>query len=130
MPERHEPDTGEINYPYLFELMDRLGYAGWVGCEYFPAGRAEDGLGWAFRYGIAPRRTTLATGGERCDDEGPGHESAARNHRFWIARALRALAMTPAPRPGYRARSVLVATHTGLPGLLRLPLACPRTGAI
>jgi 2-dehydrotetronate isomerase len=65
VPERHEPDTGEINYPYLFELMDRLGYAGWVGCEYFPAGRAEDGLGWAYRYGIAPRPTTLATGGER-----------------------------------------------------------------
>jgi 2-dehydrotetronate isomerase len=65
VPERHEPDTGEINYPYLFDLMDRLGYAGWVGCEYFPAGRAEEGLGWAYRYGIAPRSTTLATGGER-----------------------------------------------------------------
>jgi hydroxypyruvate isomerase len=65
VPERHEPDTGEINYPYLFEVIDRLGYAGWVGCEYFPAARTEDGLGWAFRYGIAPRSTTLATGGER-----------------------------------------------------------------
>jgi 2-dehydrotetronate isomerase len=65
VPERHEPDTGEINYPYLFDLMDRLGYAGWVGCEYFPVGKAEDGLGWAFRYGVAPKRTTLATGGER-----------------------------------------------------------------
>ena len=39
VPERHEPDVGEVNYPYLFELMDRLGYTGWVGCEYFPAGR-------------------------------------------------------------------------------------------
>ena len=47
VPERHEPDIGEINYPYLFDLMDRLGYAGWVGCEYFPAARTEDGLGWA-----------------------------------------------------------------------------------
>jgi hydroxypyruvate isomerase len=65
VPERHEPDVGEINHPYLFELMDRLGYAGWVGCEYFPAGRTEDGLGWALRYGIAPKGTTLATGGER-----------------------------------------------------------------
>jgi hydroxypyruvate isomerase len=65
VPERHEPDTGEINYPYLFDLMDRLGYAGWVGCEYFPAASAEEGLGWAYRYGIAPRSTTLATGGER-----------------------------------------------------------------
>jgi hydroxypyruvate isomerase len=65
VPERHEPDVGEINYPYLFDLMDRLGYAGWVGCEYFPAGGTEEGLGWAYRYGIAPRSTTLATGGER-----------------------------------------------------------------
>jgi 2-dehydrotetronate isomerase len=65
VPERHEPDVGEINYPYLFELMDRLGYAGWVGCEYFPAGKTEDGLGWAYRYGITPKGTTLATGGER-----------------------------------------------------------------
>ena len=65
VPERHEPDIGEINYPYLFDLIDRLGYAGWVGCEYFPAGSAEAGLGWAYRYGIAPKSTTLATGGER-----------------------------------------------------------------
>jgi 2-dehydrotetronate isomerase len=65
VPERHEPDVGEINYPYLFDLMDRLGYAGWVGCEYFPAGGTEEGLGWAYRYGIAPRSTILATGGER-----------------------------------------------------------------
>lgn len=65
VPERHEPDTGEVNYPYLFELLDRLGYSGWVGCEYFPAGVTEDGLGWAYRYGIAPKATLLATGGER-----------------------------------------------------------------
>ena len=65
VPERHEPDVGEVNYPYLFDLVDRLGYAGWVGCEYFPAGGAEEGLGWAYCYGIAPRSTTLATGGER-----------------------------------------------------------------
>ena len=35
-PGRHEPGTGEIHYPYLFELIDRLGYTGWVGCEYKP----------------------------------------------------------------------------------------------
>jgi hydroxypyruvate isomerase len=46
VPERHEPDIGEINYPYLFDLLDTLGYAGWVGCEYQPKGRTEDGLGW------------------------------------------------------------------------------------
>jgi hydroxypyruvate isomerase len=65
VPGRHEPDVGEINYPYLFDLLDRLGYRGWVGCEYVAAGRTEDGLGWALRYGIAPAVTHLATGGER-----------------------------------------------------------------
>jgi hydroxypyruvate isomerase len=65
VPERHEPDRGEINYPYLFAELDRLGYAGWVGCEYFPAGSTEEGLGWAIRHGIAPKGIQLATGGER-----------------------------------------------------------------
>ena len=46
VPERHEPDRGEVNYPYLFRLLDELGYDGWIGCEYRPAGRTEDGLGW------------------------------------------------------------------------------------
>jgi hydroxypyruvate isomerase len=65
VPERHEPDTGEVNYSYIFELLDRRGYSGWVGCEYFPAGGTEAGLGWGFRHGIAPKATLLATGGER-----------------------------------------------------------------
>ncbi|HEY5790889.1 MAG TPA: 2-oxo-tetronate isomerase [Gammaproteobacteria bacterium] len=46
VPERHEPGSGEINYAHLFRTLDRLGYAGWVGCEYRPAGTAEAGLGW------------------------------------------------------------------------------------
>jgi hydroxypyruvate isomerase len=45
-PGRHEPGTGEIHYPYLFDLLDRLGYAGWVGCEYQPLNGTEAGLGW------------------------------------------------------------------------------------
>jgi len=65
VPERHEPDRGEVHYPYLFDLLDRRGYGGWVGCEYFPAAATEDGLGWAIRYGIAPQAIQLATGGER-----------------------------------------------------------------
>jgi hydroxypyruvate isomerase len=52
VPGRHEPDVGEINYPYLFDLLDELGYDGWVGCEYRPRGKTLDGLGWARRYGI------------------------------------------------------------------------------
>ena len=51
VPERHEPDVGEINYTYLFKLLDSLGYDGWIGCEYRPARGAaahatSDGLGW------------------------------------------------------------------------------------
>ena len=45
-PGRHEPGTGEINYPFLLSLLDRLGYAGWVGCEYKPLTTTEAGLGW------------------------------------------------------------------------------------
>lgn len=46
VPERHEPDLGEINYPYLLQLIDTLGYDGWIGCEYIPTGKTSDGLGW------------------------------------------------------------------------------------
>ncbi|MEO8012558.1 MAG: 2-oxo-tetronate isomerase [Polaromonas sp.] len=51
VPERHEPDIGELNYPYLFSVLDELGYMGWVGCEYRPqagtqAGGTSAGLGW------------------------------------------------------------------------------------
>jgi hydroxypyruvate isomerase len=46
VPQRHEPDIGEINYPYLFGLMDELGYDGWVGCEYRPKAGTSAGLGW------------------------------------------------------------------------------------
>ena len=49
-PGRNEPGTGEINYEYLFKLLDRLGYQGWVGCEYKPAGKTQDGLSWISKY--------------------------------------------------------------------------------
>jgi len=55
VPSRHEPDEGEVNYPEIFALLDRLGYQGWVGCEYRPRGRTEDGLRWASGYGVVPR---------------------------------------------------------------------------
>ena len=45
-PGRHEPGTGEINYPFLFAHLDRIGYQGWIGCEYKPATSTEAGLGW------------------------------------------------------------------------------------
>ncbi|HEY5167620.1 MAG TPA: TIM barrel protein [Pseudolabrys sp.] len=56
VPSRHEPDEGEINYPAVFEAVDRLGYQGWIGCEYRPRGRTEDGLGWLRNYGVVPGR--------------------------------------------------------------------------
>ena len=46
VPDRHEPDMGEVNYPYLFDVIDELGYEGHIGCEYRPRGRTSDGLGW------------------------------------------------------------------------------------
>jgi len=49
-PGRHEPGTGEINYPFLFDFIDKLGYDGWIGCEYKPAAKTEDGLGWIKPY--------------------------------------------------------------------------------
>jgi len=45
-PGRNEPGTGEINFPFLFAHLDRLGYQGWIGCEYKPATTTEAGLGW------------------------------------------------------------------------------------
>ena len=56
-PSRHEPDEGEINYPAIFEAVDWLGYKGWIGCEYKPRTRTEDGLGWAKAYGVVPKRS-------------------------------------------------------------------------
>jgi hydroxypyruvate isomerase len=49
-PGRHEPGTGEINYPYLFRRLDELGYTGWVGCEYKPKTETTEGLSWIHPY--------------------------------------------------------------------------------
>ena len=55
VPQRHEPDLGELNYPYLFSVLDELGFDGWVGCEYRPKlgtqpGGTSAGLGWLKPY--------------------------------------------------------------------------------
>ena len=49
-PGRNEPGTGEINYPFLFDFLDRVGYGGAIGCEYKPATTTEAGLGWVRQY--------------------------------------------------------------------------------
>jgi hydroxypyruvate isomerase len=50
IPGRHEPGTGEINFINLFRSIDEMGYDGWIGCEYTPAGKTEDGLQWIQPY--------------------------------------------------------------------------------
>lgn len=49
-PGRNEPGTGEINYDFLFNVIKKSAYDGWVGCEYNPKKRTEDGLGWLKKY--------------------------------------------------------------------------------
>jgi hydroxypyruvate isomerase len=51
-PGRHEPGSGEIHYGFLFAHLDRIGYTGWVGCEYKPAAGTEAGLGWRQRLAV------------------------------------------------------------------------------
>lgn len=50
VPDRHEPDEGEVNYAYLFEKLEKIGYEGYIGCEYKPRGKTEDGLMWLKAY--------------------------------------------------------------------------------
>ena len=52
VPDRHEPGSGEIGWEYVFARIDALGYQGWVGCEYRPAGDTNAGLAWRRRYGV------------------------------------------------------------------------------
>jgi len=54
IPSRAEPDEGVFAYPALFAALDRLGYRGWVGCEYRPRGDTDAGLGWRAALGAAP----------------------------------------------------------------------------
>ena len=58
-PGRGEPGTGEINYPFLFDELDRDGYPGWIGCEYRPRGDTSAGLGWLRPY-LRARDTAAA----------------------------------------------------------------------
>jgi hydroxypyruvate isomerase len=51
-PDRNEPDIGEVNHLYLLDVLDRLGYQGYVGLEYKPKTTTGAGLGWAAKYGI------------------------------------------------------------------------------
>jgi hydroxypyruvate isomerase len=50
VPERHEPDEGELHYEYLFQTLEDLGYDGWIGCEYRPRAGTSEGLSWLQKY--------------------------------------------------------------------------------
>jgi hydroxypyruvate isomerase len=52
VPARNEPGTGEIGWPYVFRRIDELGYQGWIGCEYRPAGDTVAGLAWRQHFGV------------------------------------------------------------------------------
>jgi len=52
VPARNEPGTGEIGWEFVFRRIDELGYAGWVGCEYRPAGDTIEGLAWRRKFGV------------------------------------------------------------------------------
>jgi len=71
VPSRHEPDGEELAYPFLFDELDRLGYAGFVGCEYRPRAGTLEGLGWFTPYG-----------GTR-----PGVAGAAEGHSLGLGQA-------------------------------------------
>jgi hydroxypyruvate isomerase len=59
-PGRHEPGTGEINYPFLYDHLDMIGYTGWIGCEYKPAATTADGLGWFASFARHEKHSRLA----------------------------------------------------------------------
>jgi len=79
-PERHEPDVGEINYPYLFEILHDCGYDGYVGCEYRPRGPTAAGLGWfqaaQARHDAVARRPPV--GPAHPPENSPGRTRAGR----------------------------------------------------
>ena len=52
VPDRHEPGTGEIGWDFVFRQIDALGYTGWVGCEYRPAGETVAGLAWRKKFNV------------------------------------------------------------------------------
>jgi len=58
LPERNEPQHGEVNLHFLSDYLDELGYPGWIGCEYAAKAGTIEGLGWRERYKLGEKRTT------------------------------------------------------------------------
>jgi hydroxypyruvate isomerase len=75
VPGRHEPDDCEIDYPFIFQAIDTLGYTGFVAGEYHPRGRTQDGLGWARPYGVVPSRQESSFA--RSPPPAPAHRCAS-----------------------------------------------------
>jgi hydroxypyruvate isomerase len=76
VPDRHEPDEGELNYPYLFNVLDELGYDGWIGCEYHPRAGTRAGLRWLRSYQAGAVTDGLQVVGERPSPSDPTTGSA------------------------------------------------------
>uniref|UniRef100_UPI00259CE714 TIM barrel protein n=1 Tax=Delftia sp. TaxID=1886637 RepID=UPI00259CE714 len=116
VPERQEPDVGEVNYPYLFRLLDQLGYDGWIGCEYRPARGAaahatSEGLGWMKEWlqatfpplnattcagasgrGPGNRRHPATHGLRRLEPRGPRQQPGLTPNQLWLGTAVRCTA--------------------------------------
>ncbi len=91
-PGRHEPGTGAISFANLFAAIDAAGYNGWIGCEYHPNSKTEEGLDWRRPYLAADDKSgqAVGTGGDRA--------GAGRRHRFQRDRGKRQSA-TGVPGP-------------------------------
>ncbi|TGB15695.1 2-oxo-tetronate isomerase [Streptomyces sp. MZ04] len=59
VPDRHEPDQGELDIRYLFDVVDELGFEGWIGCEYRPRAGTSEGLGWLKNHGLLKNHGSL-----------------------------------------------------------------------
>ena len=120
-PGRHEPGTGEINYPFLFGLLDEIGYDGWVGCEYIPSGDTAASLAWRDPW-LPARHHNTNNNQRNHHDPGPAHRHLSRHrHRRGdrvvparararsvlqraVLRRLRGRRLRAGPDPGRRAR--------------------------
>ena len=91
VPERNEPDTGEVNYTYLFKVLDDIGYKGWIGCEYRPAAGNRGRFGLVQAPGL---RSSARQGAARCSNV-----AVAAGERLSLSAHEKALLFVPRLAP-------------------------------